>query len=152
MGGCIDLESERCRRSRFSVTLTLSAAAADAASTVPLPAAAGDGSPSLRLLLVEDDPTVAEALHGLLGVKGHHVVHAAHSLAALGELAQGPCDARLRNLDLPGVDSFELARLVRSREAGSGRRLPVVVINARSGGDEATQAAAAGMNGSCASR
>ncbi len=147
MGGRIDLESERGRGSRFSVTLTLPAVAADAASTVPLPAAAGDGTPSLRLLLVEDDPTVAEVLRGLLEVQGHHVVHAAHGLAALAELAQGPCDALLLDLDLPGVDGFELARLVRSREAGSRRRLPIVAITARSGGDEATRAAAAGMDG-----
>ncbi len=147
MGGRIDFESEPGRGSRFSVTLTLPAVAADATSMALVPAAASDGTPSLRLLLVEDDPAVAEVLRGLLEAQRHRVTHAAHGLAALAVLAQGPCDALLLDLDLPGVDGFELARMVRSLEAGSGRRLPIVAITARSGGDEASRATAAGMDG-----
>ena len=146
MGGRIDLKFERGRGSRVSVTLTLPAVAADAASVVRLPAAAGDGMPSLRRLLVEDNPTMADVLRGLLEVQGHHVVRAAHGLAALAELAHGPCNALPLDLELSGVAGAELARLVRSCEAGSGRRLPIVAITARFGGDEATRAAAAGMD------
>lgn len=145
MGGRIELESEPGRGSRFSVIVALPAVAADEA---PAPLArAVDGVSPLRLLLVEDEPTVAEVLRGLLEAQGHLVTHATHGLAALAALAQGPFDALLLDLDLPGVDGFELARMVRARGAGSGRRLPIVAITARSGGDEAMRARAAGMDG-----
>ena len=147
MGGRIDLESEPGRGSCFRVTVTLPAVAADAAPAAQVPAAADEGVPSLRLLLVEDDPTVAEVLRGLLEAQGHRVTHATHGLAALAVLAQERIDALLLDLDLPGVDGFELARLVRTREAGSGRRLPIVAVTARTGGDEAARAGAAGMDG-----
>ncbi|HVB83571.1 MAG TPA: two-component regulator propeller domain-containing protein [Rhodanobacteraceae bacterium] len=146
MDGRIELESEPGRGSRFSVAVTLPAVAADATSA-PLVPAAVSGTPSLRLLLVEDEPTVAEVLRGLLEVQGHQVAHVTHGLAALAVLAQDPFDALLLDLDLPGVDGFELARMLRARETGSGRRLPIVAITARSGGDEAALSAAAGMDG-----
>lgn len=62
-------------------------------------------------------------------------------------LAQERIDALLLDLDLPGVAGFELARLMRKREAGSGRRLPIVAVTARSGGDQAARAGAAGVDG-----
>jgi CheY-like chemotaxis protein len=55
-------------------------------------------------------------------------------------------DAALVDLDLPGLDGFQWAGLVRSREGG-GRRLPMIAITARSGGDEESRAFAAGMDG-----
>uniref|UniRef100_A0A0S6Z290 Histidine kinase n=1 Tax=Mizugakiibacter sediminis TaxID=1475481 RepID=A0A0S6Z290_9GAMM len=97
------------------------------------------------MLLVEDDATVAQVIAGLLEAQGHAVRHAPHGLAALSELDTAGCDAMLLDLDLPGVDGFQLARMIRARERG-GARLPIVAITARSGGDEEAQALAAGMD------
>lgn len=55
----------------------------------------------LRILLVEDDPTVAEAISGLLTNRGHRVVHAVHGLAALSETVDGGSDIALLDLNLP---------------------------------------------------
>ncbi len=62
------------------------------------------------------------------------------------ELAQGDYDAMLLDLDLPGVDGFQIARLIRQREDDVAH-LPIVAITARSGGDEEERAKAAGMDG-----
>ncbi|SON93862.1 Two-component system sensor histidine kinase-response regulator hybrid protein (fragment) [Xanthomonas citri pv. fuscans] len=56
----------------------------------------------LRILLVEDDPAVAEVISGLSTNRGHRVVHAVHGLAALSETVDGRFDIALLDLDLPG--------------------------------------------------
>ncbi|EQD74669.1 Signal transduction response regulator, receiver region domain protein, partial [mine drainage metagenome] len=72
--------------------------------------------------------------------------HAADGLAALSLLHDWQPDALLLDLDLPGVDGFAVARLLRAREA-EGAHLPILAISARSGGDEVDLVAAAGMDG-----
>jgi len=52
----------------------------------------------------------------------------------------------LLDLDLPGVDGFQIARLIRQREP-AGRHLPIVAVTARSGGEDEVRARAAGMDG-----
>ncbi len=83
---------------------------------------------SLRILLVEDDPTVAEVICGLLIGRGHRVVQAAHGLAALSEAVDGGFDVALLDLDLPGLDGFALASQL--RQLGHGWQLPHVPIAA----------------------
>jgi CheY-like chemotaxis protein len=54
--------------------------------------------PPLRVLLVEDDATVADVVRGLLSARGHEVVHAGHALAALREISAGDFDVGLLDL------------------------------------------------------
>src|SRR5690606_9603028 len=102
--------------------------------------ATGDG---LRLLLVEDDPTVAEVLRGLLQAQGHCVVHAAHGLAALAESATLPFDAALLDLDLPGMDGLSLAGALRD-QCFAG---PLLAVTARADAAAEPDARAAGFDG-----
>jgi CheY-like chemotaxis protein len=84
------------------------------------------------VLLVEDDPVARATLAQMLSALGHRVHAAAHGLEALSSLAVriAGFDLALFDLDLPGVDGFELLRLLRAREEpGSG--LPVLAISAR---------------------
>ncbi len=66
------------------------------------PAGTADGSRVMSLLLVEDDPTVAEVVAGLLRAQGHRVAHVPHGLAALTEARLATYDVALLDLDLPG--------------------------------------------------
>ncbi|HET6554146.1 MAG TPA: two-component regulator propeller domain-containing protein [Dyella sp.] len=144
MGGHIELESKVAFGSTFHVSLPLPVA------QEPAQAVATRGevllAERLHVLLVEDDAIVAAVIRGLLERAGHEVRYVGNGLAALAELAQAPCDVILLDLDLPGIDGFQIARLVRQREE-PGQRIPIVAITARSGGDEEARAREAGMDG-----
>ncbi len=142
MGGTLELESQPGRGSQFCLRLPLQRAPAQPGAAI-LDAAS---VPPLQLALVEDDPTVVAVLQGLLEAQGHQLRHAADGLAALSLLHDWQPDALLLDLDLPGVDGFAVARLLRAREA-EGAHLPILAISARSGGDEVDLVAAAGMDG-----
>jgi DNA-binding response OmpR family regulator len=98
---------------------------------------------ALQVLLVEDDPLVAEVICGLLQVQGHAVNHAAHALAALSRLAEAGTQLILLDLDLPGIDGLSLLRLIRQQ----GHCQPVLVVTARRDPDLVAQVTLAGAEG-----
>lgn len=141
MGGSIAVESVVGQGACFRVELPLPSAVVPSA---PPPATrAPVAEAGRRVLLVEDDAVVAAVVRGLLEALGHEVVHAAHGLAALAELQAGRFDLALLDLDLPGLDGFELARLLRAQ----GHDLPLVALTARADGEAEPQAREAGMDG-----
>ncbi|MDC8640807.1 ATP-binding protein [Xanthomonas hortorum] len=132
MGGHVEVISRLGAGTRFVVDLPLRWVASNATldSEVERVSAAID---PLRILLVEDDPTIAEVIVGLLRSQGHSVVHAPHGLAALTEAADNTFDLALLDLDLPGLDGFALARQLRV----FGYDMPLVAVTARA--DEAAE-------------
>jgi CheY-like chemotaxis protein len=99
--------------------------------------------PPLRLLLVEDDPTVADVIAGLLQARGHEVVHVLHGLAALSEVAAGSFDAGLLDLDLPALDGIAIAGQLRAM----GYELPLIAVTARSDAYAEQQVLEGGFDG-----
>ncbi len=143
MGGNIHVRSEPGSGSAFIVRLPLLPCTCEACSSGAAPATPTVTS-GKRLLLVEDDPVVSDVIAGLLRQRGHVVNAVGDGLAAMTELAQGNFDALLLDLDLPVVDGFQVARLVRRMDHLDG--LPIVAVTARSAGDEVTAIREAGMN------
>ena len=140
MGGDIEVESSLGQGSTFRVRLPLTEPAVTP-STSPMMVGG-----VMRLLLVEDDPIVATVIRGLLEREGHAVVHVLHGLSALAELANADFDAMLLDLDLPELDGFQVARLVRQREH-AGQHLPIIAVTARSASSDEARAREAGMDG-----
>ncbi|MFF9194383.1 response regulator transcription factor [Streptomyces sp. NPDC014779] len=82
-----------------------------------------------RILVVDDDPTVAEVVTGYLVRAGFTVEHAADGPDALRRAGERWPDLVVLDLMLPGLDGLEVCRRLRS--AGP---VPVIMLTAR--GDE----------------
>lgn len=83
---------------------------------------------SKRVLIVEDDPHIAELLRMHLHDEGFAVVHAADGHAGARELERGSWDALILDLMLPGMDGLEICRRARAMT----RYTPIIIISARS--------------------
>lgn len=145
MGGDIQVRSQLGHGTCFMVQLPLPVSQQVPAGQDAV-AASSDGAVAdgpLRILVVEDDPTVAEVITALLQGRGHHVVHAPHALAALRELIGEGFDVALLDLDLPGLSGFDLAQHLRSQ----GHAMPMLAVTARTDPDLAQRVEAAGMQG-----
>ncbi|HYM86514.1 MAG TPA: ATP-binding protein, partial [Pseudoxanthomonas sp.] len=140
MGGHIGVESTPGTGTRFIVELPLAAGNLPAK---PPASTTAQSLPPLRILLVEDDATVAEVITGLLRSRGHQVSHAAHGLAALAQTAVRNFDIGLLDLDLPGLDGLALARQLRAQSFAA----PLVAVTARADAEAETLAKAAGFDG-----
>ena len=86
----------------------------------------------MRLLLVEDDPMIGEAVRTGLQRCGFTVDWVKDGAAALSAAATEPFDLMLLDLGLPQRGGTEVLRVLR----GEGRRIPVIVITARDGVEE----------------
>ncbi|GAB2742501.1 response regulator transcription factor [Kitasatospora kifunensis] len=95
---------------------------------VPAPATPATGVPAAgapaRILVVDDDPTVAEVVTGYLRRAGYTVARAADGRAALAQAGQFRPDLVVLDLMLPELDGLEVCR--RLRADGSGH--PAVVM------------------------
>ncbi|AVR97273.1 response regulator transcription factor [Pseudoduganella armeniaca] len=83
---------------------------------------------STRVLLVEDDPTLADAIGRLLAGHAMQVETLRDGAVADARLAGGDlCDVLLLDIGLPGLDGFEIVRRLRAR----GSAMPVLLLTAR---------------------
>lgn len=82
-----------------------------------------------RILVVEDDPTVAEVVARYLERDGFEVETVEDGIGALEMVASSPPDLMILDLMLPGLDGLEVFSRVRSLAP-----VPVIMLTAR--GDE----------------
>ncbi|MFH5824290.1 response regulator transcription factor [Georgenia sp. AZ-5] len=79
-----------------------------------------------NVLLVEDDPAIAEPLARALGREGYEVRPHGTGQAALDDLGNG-ADLVVLDLGLPDMDGLDVARHIRNQ----GLTLPILVLTAR---------------------
>ena len=79
-----------------------------------------------RILLIEDDPRLAEMVRDYLGGAGFRVSHAANGAAGLALHAREAFDAIVLDLMLPDMDGLDVCRQVRARAA-----TPILMLTAR---------------------
>src|SRR5450755_3036969 len=92
-------------------------------------AAVNNPDPPGRIVVVDDDPTVADVVGRYLIRDGHHVECVRDGQEALRRVAEEPPDLVVLDLMLPGIDGLEVCRRLRARWP-----IPVVMLTAL--GDE----------------
>jgi DNA-binding response OmpR family regulator len=85
-----------------------------------------------RVLVVDDDLTVAGVVMGYLDRAGHQAVHVADGQKALDAIAAEPPDLVVLDLMLPEVDGLEVCRRVRAQHP----HLPIIMLTALGEADE----------------
>ena len=78
-----------------------------------------------RVLVVDDDPDILDALSEILEVEGYHVQRARNGREALQRLELGLPDLVLLDLMMPVMDGWEFARSL-----DPGARPPIIVLSA----------------------
>lgn len=87
----------------------------------------------MRILLVEDDPSLASGIRLALKPEHYTVDHLADGTAALNALlGDEPFDAVILDLGLPRLDGMQVLEGARRR----GNRVPVLVLTARDAVDD----------------
>jgi two-component system response regulator MprA len=81
----------------------------------------------MRILLVEDDPGVRDAVSRALRGAGYDLRAAGDGPQALDVVREGAVDAIVLDLGLPTMDGLEVMRKLRA----DGRRIPVLALTAR---------------------
>jgi len=85
-----------------------------------------------RILVVEDDAHLADGLQINLELEGYDPVLAGTAESGLDLWKRGGLDLILLDVMLPGMDGFELCRLIRQE----GDRVPILFLTARSAGKD----------------
>lgn len=83
--------------------------------------------PSKHILVIEDDPMNNRLLTTILTRLGYAADAAFDGLSGLAKVESAPPDLILLDLDLPGVDGYEVAR--RLKHSAKTRIIPIVVVS-----------------------
>jgi two-component system response regulator MprA len=86
----------------------------------------------VRVLIIDDDRALRDALRRALTLAGYEVDTATDGERGLARIADAPPDAVLLDIGLPGVDGLEVCRRLRA----GGDRVPVLLLTARDAVDD----------------
>ncbi|MGZ5228390.1 MAG: hybrid sensor histidine kinase/response regulator [Burkholderiales bacterium] len=123
-GGTIEARSGGARQgSEFVVSLPL----LDGSAQASAPIRRDSGRPmARRIVVIDDNQDAAESLAMLLRLKGHDVQIAYDGPSGLALALDGAPDCVLVDIGLPGMDGYEVAKRLRSRD-GNGRTLLIAL-------------------------
>ena len=95
-----------------------------------------------RILVVDDEPSIRDALKRALALEGYQVDLAAGGAEALDRLGTHPADAIVLDILMPGIDGLEVCRFLRR----IGNRTPILILTARDAVAERVQGLDAGAD------
>ncbi|MDR0241005.1 MAG: response regulator [Burkholderia sp.] len=143
MQGSVEVKSEPDKGSTFVVTLPMHAAS-NTEIAAHEAAQADDGAlPSItaRVLVVDDHPVNRRLLQGQLVTLGYGADAAEEGASALRRCADTRYDLVMTDLNMPGMDGYTLARVLRAQYPG----LPIVAVTAHASAAEHARCAEAGI-------
>lgn len=95
---------------------------------------------TMKLLLIEDDKTIADYVLGGLRQEGHVVDHVVDGRDAMGQAMAGSYDVMIVDRMLPGLDGLSLVKALRAAKVMS----PVIFLTALGGVDDRIEGLQAG--------
>lgn len=137
-GGSVSVTSTLGTGSEFTLTLP-------DAGTGPDPctgAGARQTAPNYRVLVVDDNHDAADSFAELVRLMGHEVDVAYDGSSALATAIARPPAVVLCDLDLPGMDGYEVARALRKT---LGAHLRLVAVSGYTRPEDVKEALAAGF-------
>ena len=146
-GGRVLAESPGpARGSTFTVLLPLAGEAAVRLPSPVAPRAKAVLRPGIKVLLVDDEDDVRDALTRLLALHGAVVIGAASAQEARAVLPGLQPDVILSDIAMPAEDGLSFIRSVRRLSPGQGGRTPAAALSAYAGTEHRRQALDAGFD------
>jgi CheY-like chemotaxis protein len=144
MGGSMGVESNPGAGSRFWVELPLSKmSAAPEKPRLDQPTVSLE---NVRVLLAEDNEINVEVAQRQIELLGCVVEVAPNGLHVLKMLDSNSYDLILMDVQMPEMDGLEATRVIREREGGRGRRIPIIALTATAFAEDKKACEDAGMD------
>jgi len=102
-------------------------------------------SGEIRVLIVDDSPTMRNLLKRALGEGGYRVVEAGSGPEGLRRLGSEPIDLILSDVNMPVMDGFAFVEAVRGE--ASSRHIPVLFLTTEDAPETIRRGKALGANG-----
>ncbi len=99
-----------------------------------------------KILVVEDDPAALRLVTFTLESAGYEVISTVNGFAGLRKAQEEQPDLLVLDLMLPGIDGYEVCHRLRSDPAGRERRLPILMLTAKSQQADRTMAEQVGVD------
>ncbi|AGW12992.1 putative multi-sensor hybrid histidine kinase [Megalodesulfovibrio gigas DSM 1382 = ATCC 19364] len=117
------------------------------ASGPGLPMDHAAGSPSFRVLIVDDTPVNLRLAERVLAKSGHTFRSASNGLEALDALRTDTFDMVFMDVEMPGMNGFEVTERIRAGEAGEAQRhIHIIGLTAHALSDYQAKGMAVGMD------
>jgi DNA-binding response OmpR family regulator len=88
--------------------------------------AAGRWGGAMKVLIVEDDPAIAEVERDFLEIDGFEVIHETDGRKGMERALSGNIDIILLDLMLPGINGYEICKNIREKID-----IPILMVTAR---------------------
>ena len=95
-----------------------------------------------HILIVDDSPTIRRMVRASLAPLGTNVIEAASGLEAIEQLALGPIQFMVLDLNMPDMHGLEVLGFIRANQRF--RQLPVIILTTRDDDESRTAAMQAG--------
>ncbi len=103
------------------------------------------GNPA-RILVADDNATSQAVAVGILANQGYEVTLAVNGTEAVDAFDNREVDMILMDLQMPGMDGLEATRVIRLREADSGKHVTILALTAHATAADRERCLEAGMD------